>query len=305
MKIRTCDVLVSAIIAAIAPASRLSAVTDAEATTGRALMKQYADSIVSVELVATLSMTVNGHALPPRENKVEENGTVISPTGLTVTVLSAIDPREAIEAMVSARNMGGQKIELGETEFKDVKLRLANNTEVPGVIVLKDPDLNLVFIAPLPDATAKPRTFPYVSLDKSTTGEILGNYYFVNRAPKSLQRVPIIRLTNVIAIVEKPRRMYLLSESTVGVTVYDASGLVLGLIAPYLENGRPSGRAVVLAASDVADLATQAAAVKPEDVENTQESSGSDETPGAPAAPPPAGQPPAGQPPAQETPPKT
>jgi hypothetical protein len=288
MNIRTKNVILSAILAVAAPASRLSAVTDAEAATGKALLKQYADSIVSVDVVATISLTVGDHAMPPRENKVEENGTVISPTGLTVTVLSAIDPHDAIEAMIGARAMGAQKVEIGETEFKDVKLRLANNTEVPAVIVLKDPDLNLVFIAPLNDPTAKPRTFSYVSLDKSTTGEVLGNYYFVNRAPKSLQRVPIIRLTNVVAIVEKPRRMYLLSESAQGVPVYDASGLVLGLVTPYLENGRPSGRAVVLTAGDVADLATQAAAVKPEDVEEKQDSSASDSKPAAPAEQPPA-----------------
>jgi hypothetical protein len=301
MKIRTRHVLLSATIAFAALASRVSAVTDAEAATGRALLKQYADSIVSVEVVATLKVTVNDHAMPPRENKAEENGTVISPTGLTVTVLSGIDPHETMAAMINAnRGLSSQKIELGETEFKDVKLRLANNTEVPGVIVLKDPDLNLVFIAPLNDATAKPRTFSYVSLDKSTTGEILGNFYYVNRAPKNLQRVPMIRLTSVVGIVEKPRRMYLLSDLNPGVTVYDASGLVLGLAAPYLENGRPGGRIVVLTAADVADLATQAAAVKPEDVEEKQEGPASDETPAVPAVQPPAVQPPAAQPPGKD-----
>jgi hypothetical protein len=289
MNIRTPGVLLPAILALAAPASRLSAVTDAEAATGRALVKEYADSIISVEVVATLRMTVNGHALPPRENKIEENGTVISPTGLTVSILTAIDPHDAMEAAVrNAPGLGSQKVEIGDTEFKDVKLRLANNTEVPAVIVLKDPDLNLVFVAPQSDATAQPRKFPYVSLDKSTVGELLGNYFYVNRAPKSLQRVPIIRLTSVTAIVEKPRRMYLLSEIAPGIPIYDASGLVLGLATPYLENGRASGHIVVLTAADVAELATQAAAVKPEDGEEKQDGSGPPDTSADTAAQPPA-----------------
>lgn len=300
MNFRNRGLLLSAIIAFAAPASRLSAVSETEAATGRALVKQYAETIVGVEVVATIRITVNDHALPPRENKIDENGTVISPTGLTVTVLSAIDPHDTIEAAIAAsRGLASQKVEIGETEFKDVKLRLANNTEVPAVIVLKDPDLNLAFIAPLPDATAKPRTYSFVALDKATTGEMMGNFYIVNRAPKSLQRVPIIRLTSVIAIVEKPRRMYLLGESAQGVPAFDASGMVLGLSTLFLENGRPSGRIVVLTASDVADLATQAAAVKPEDVEEKQESSSAESKTAAPAEQPPAQQPPAEQPPAK------
>src|SRR5271170_4145815 len=134
--------LVMAATITAATASRTLA-DGSDAANGRALVKQYADSIVSVEVVATIRLTVGDHALPPRENKVEENGTVLTPSGLTVSVLSAIDPHDAMEAMINARGSGGQKIEIGDTEFKDVKLRLANNTEIPAVIVLKDPDLNL------------------------------------------------------------------------------------------------------------------------------------------------------------------
>lgn len=266
------------------------AVTDAEAANGRALVKKYADAIVSVECVATITVTVGDHAQPPRENKVEMNGTVVSPTGLTVTVLSAIDPRGAIEAMANQRGMA-QRIEVGETEFKEVKLRLANNTEVPAVIVLKDPDLNLVFIAPVTDATTPKRVFPYVSLDRSATGELLGNFFFVNRAPKSLQRVPIVRPSLVVGIVEKPRRMYLMSEQALGVPVFDPSGLVLGISTHYLENGRPT-HPVVLTADDVAELAKQAALVNTEEMGEKQDKPSPTATPAATPGPP-AAQPPA------------
>lgn len=251
------------------PAARLLAITDSEATSGRALVQRYADSIVTVEVVVTVRMSIGDHAMPPRENKVEVNGTVLTPSGLTVAVLSMIDPKGSLEAMRASRG-SDQKIEIGETEFKEVKLRRANNTEVPAVIVLKDPDLNLIFIAPLPDAAAPARTFPFVSLDKSAAAEVLGNYFFVSRVSKTLQRIPIVRQTTVMGIVEKPRRMFLVTDQALGVPVFDAAGLVLGISTQYLENDRPSGP-VVLSAADVAELAGQAAAIKPEEMEEKTE----------------------------------
>jgi len=264
MKHRIVIPLVLALLAAAALAPKAAAITDAEATTGRSLAKRFADSIISVEVVATIKVSVGDHAQPPRENKAEANGTVLSASGLTVTVLSAIDPHGAIEAMISSRGAGGPKIEIGDTEFKDVKLRLADNTEIPAVIVLKDPDLNLVFVAPLPAATGPQRTFPFVSLDKAAKGEVLGNYYLVQRAGKSMQRVPIVHPTTIVGIVERPRMLFLMSDLAPGIPVFDPAGLVLGISTPYLENGRPI-RDVVLTASDVAELAAQAALVKPEE----------------------------------------
>jgi hypothetical protein len=265
MNLHRSTLLLLALSAAAAPASRTLALSDSAAAEGRALAKEFADTVVSVEVVATIRVTIGDHAQPPRENKIEVNGTFLSETGLTVTVLSEIDPRAAMESMMNARAFGGQHVEIAETEFKDVKLRLANNTEVPAVIVLKDPDLNLVFIAPLPDASGKKRTFPFVSLGKEATGEVLRDYYLVNRAPKSLQRVPIVRATTIVGIVEKPRRMYLLSEVAPGVPIFDPAGLILGVTTQYLDNGRPTGF-VVLTPGDVAELAAQAAAIKPEDM---------------------------------------
>jgi hypothetical protein len=282
-------IVLSAAVSSAALTPRMLAVSDTQAENGRALVKRYADSIISVECVATITVTVGEHTQPPRENKVEVNGTVISETGLTVTVLSAIDPRGQIEAMASARGVS-QKVDVGETEFKDVKLRLANNTEVPAVIVLKDPDLNLIFIAPVADAATPQRTFPYVSLEKSASGEVLDNFFVVTRAGKSLQRVPMVRTSVIIGIVEKPRRLYLMSEQVLGVPVFDPTGLVLGISTQYLENGRPSSH-VVLTAADVAELAKQAAAVKPEEKEDKQDTTDKPDTTEKPTAP--AEQPPA------------
>ena len=290
------SILIAAMLASILPASPLLGATSREAASGRALLKQYADTVVSVELVVTVRLTVGDRALPPRESKVEVNGTVISPSGLTVTVLSLVDPRGSLEAMRAAQGAGASKIEIGESEFKDVKLRLANNAEVPADVVLKDPDLNLIFIAPLPSGSNPPRTFPKVALDKAATATVMGNYYIVNRASKNLQRVPVVHMTTVVGIIEKPRRMFLVSDQAVGVPVFDASGLALGVLTQYLDNGRPIAL-VVLTSADVADLAKQAAAIKPEEkVEKAETPQDVQPTPDKPVAAPPKPVKPPGQP---------
>lgn len=267
--------VLSAFALTFAPVS-LHALTDAEATTGRDLVKRFADTVVSVEMVVTIKVTVGDRAMPPRESKVEMNGTVISPTGLTVTALSAIDPRSQLEAV---RDRTGQKIELGETEYKEVKLRLANGTEVPAVVVLKDADLDLAFIAPLAEGAATPQVFACIDLGDAATAEVLGNYFSVSRAPKNFQRTPLVRTTTVTGIVEKPRRLFLLSVQDIGAPVLDRAGHVLGLPTQFLVNGRPSGL-VVLPAADVAEIAKQAAAIKPEAVAQP-----APVEPAAPAAP--------------------
>ena len=58
--------------------------SEAESAAGRALVKRYADAIVSVELVVTIKLKSGEREMPPREQRVEVNGTVLSADGLTV-----------------------------------------------------------------------------------------------------------------------------------------------------------------------------------------------------------------------------
>src|SRR5688572_19736160 len=109
---------------------------------------------------------------------------------------------------------GGRNLELVGAEFKEVKLRFADGREVPARFVLKDSDLDLAFMAP--ETTESGREYAHVKLEEAAVGAVLGTYYFVARAPKILQRVPLVRATQVMGIVEKPRRFFLLTEQAVG-----------------------------------------------------------------------------------------
>lgn len=239
-------------------ATNLFAAAPSDAEAGRALAKRHADAIVGVELVVTVKMKAGDREAPPSDQRIEINGTVISPSGLTVTSLAAVDPRVQFEAM-RAQQGGTRGLELVSADFKEVKLRLADGKEVPARFVLKDGDLDLAFMAP---ETAEPeRTYAHVNLAEAAEGEVLGRYFFVSRAAKTLQRVPLVRTTEMVGLVEKPRRLFLVADQSLASPVFDAQGRVLGIFLQHFANGRPSG-IITLPAADIAEMAKQAAAAQ-------------------------------------------
>ncbi len=151
-------------------------------------------------------------------------------------------------------------------DFKEVKLRLADGKEVPARFVLKDADLDLAFMAPDTEQGAAPTFASSVKLEDAADGQLLSSYYFVSRAPKALQRVPLIRSTEIMGIVEKPRRFYLLTDQALGAPIFDAKGKVLGLTVQNFSGGRNNGF-VVLPAADIAEMAKQAAEAQAKPVE--------------------------------------
>jgi hypothetical protein len=270
-------VLALALLAGPRPARALS---EAEAAAGRALAARYADMIVNVEVVATIKITTGERSLAPQEARFDPNGTVISPTGLTVTALSQIDPRSNLESMIRTR-APGQHVEIGDTEYKEVKLRRADGTEVPARVVLKDVDLDLAFIAPTEDPAGDRKPFAYVDLDQAATATVLGDYFVVTRAPKTLQRVPLVQSATLEGIDAKPRLFYIVGGIALGCPVFDGQGRTLGLGLNYFVNGRATGP-IVMPAADVAEEARQAAAAKPP----TAEPADDDAKAAAPPAPP-------------------
>jgi S1-C subfamily serine protease len=237
----------------------LRAATEADAVAGRALVKRYADAIVGVELVVTLKLKF-GNQERPQEQKIEVNGTVISPSGLTVTSLAEVDPQSMFEA-VRAASPGGRGPELVGTEFKEVKLRMADGKEVPARFVLKDQDLDLAFMAPEVAADGAKVEFPsVVKLDEPAEGAVLGTYFYISRASKALQRVPLVRTSEVVGVVEKPRKFYLMTDVMLGTPMFDAKGQVLGITLINFAGGRRAN--VVLPAGDIAEMAKQATAAQ-------------------------------------------
>lgn len=254
-RLRLC-VWIAALAVAAPLARSIVAAPPADAAAGRALVKRYADAIVSVELVVITKVKVNDREQPPREQRIDRNGTVISASGLTVTSLAAVDPQVQYDAMRGTPQ--GGRVELVGVEFKEVKLRLADGKEVPAKFVLKDADLDLAFMAP--ETAEAGRDYAHVKLDDTAEGVVLADYFYVARAPKSLQRIPLVRGSEIIGIVEKPRRFYLVTDHSVGTPLFDPQGRVLGISLQPFTSGQAS--VIVMPAADIAEMAKQAAAAQ-------------------------------------------
>ena len=69
---------------------------------------------------------------------------MVDPSGLTVLALSACDPTEMYQRMMSEE---ASKFKL-DIEVTDLKILLDDGTEIPSEIVLRDKDMDLAFIRP-------------------------------------------------------------------------------------------------------------------------------------------------------------
>lgn len=247
-----------AAMAALVACSGVGAADTEEA--GRELLRRQVDAVIGVELVVTVKVKMGDREMPPRERRVEVNGTVLTPDGLTVTSLAQVDPQAEIEGLQAMQP--GRKLELLGADFTEVKLRRADGTEVPARFVLKDADLDLAFMAPVVGEGTEPmRDFQHVDLANKVEGQVLDSFYMVTRAPKVLQRVPMMRRLDVIGVVERPRKFYLVTEPSLGSPAFDAEGRILGIALQHFSNGLRSG-IVVLPADDIAEIAKQAQAAQ-------------------------------------------
>ncbi len=170
---------------------------DETAQSGRAVMDAARPAVITVKAVISFS-----DGQEENENKNEGNATVISPDGLAVLALSAVDPTALIE---SFRDMS----EGFSTKLNSLKMLAADGREIDAEVVLRDKDLDLAFIRP----TAKPeQPFPFVNLETAGQPEMFDPVVVVGQLGAVAQRTHIGFLDRVEGVVEKPRRFYILGE---------------------------------------------------------------------------------------------
>lgn len=250
MKMR-CRILVPALTIALG-ASAARALPDAQATAGRLLLRHYADAVVTIKGTITMKVMMNNRLLPFPDTKVHICGTVISPQGLVVSSLSAVDPHALFEAMKAKMPGGGSNVDLGPTEFKNLRFQFGDGTEVDAKIVYRDAARDLVLLAPDSSLPAG-QTLTCVDLQQAPLGAtVLGNYFEIARLSETLQRAAVVRPVTVIGIIERPHRVLLTTADAAGCPVFNDEGHVLGVCLQVLTNNVPSGD-VVMPASAIAE----------------------------------------------------
>lgn len=181
--------------------------------------------LITVRLVWKLTMSFEGDS-QSREMKREVVGTTIDSSGLTLVCLGDADPT----AMMSAF-MAGEGAEY-KASATDVKIIDTEGKQIPSKVVLRDRDLNLMFVRPLSKPSAP---MPYVKLGQNGQARILDTVVVVSRLGKSLNRATGVIGMSVMSILEKPRKRYVLDRAVnnaPGNPVFNLQGQPLG-IATY------------------------------------------------------------------------
>jgi S1-C subfamily serine protease len=205
--------------------ARYVASADDFAQWGRAVHKKHQEAVVTVQLVIKNKLSMAGGPSQSNESRQEVTGTVVDPSGLTVVSLSAIDPSQMIQNV-----MGGDRIKM-ESELGEMKLLLADGTEVPADVVLRDKDMDLAFLRP---KTRPEKPMQALDLSQSGQAEILDPVLALNRLGNAAGRAYSGSAERIAAVVQRPRLFYVpdsnMTTSTLGSPAFTADGKVLGII---------------------------------------------------------------------------
>jgi len=256
----------SAVIAAVSAMLLLLAFpalapADDAAVKGREMLGKWSDAVVSLKLVLRTRMSSEGKEVEQEEHASTAMATVIDPSGLLVTSLSTVDPSHMMEAM--SEEEPGFKM---ETEIRDIKICLADGKEIPAKILLRDKDLDLAYLRPT-DKLASPLTA--VDLADSAKPGILDEILLLSRLGEVVNRAPTASLDRILAVVEKPRTLYVPGLMTmvagVGCPVFTLDGKIVGLLvirsmpgaAGSSDTGYGNAMPVIIPAADVIQGARQ------------------------------------------------
>ena len=243
-----------------------SAIADeAFSTAAKKIFEEKQDCVLWVSAVAKTTFSAEGSSdsamnFPDQENKMEALGTIVDPDGLVVASLSQIDPSRNF----SGRVVRGVKMEATST-LKEVKVTIADGTEIPAVVVMKDTDLDLAFLRIKMDSKeARGVTLKAVDLKQSGAGNIMDRTITITRMDEVLNRVASVNTGEINMITRKPRVFLRAGGGVGGCPTFLADGKLLGITtARLVKNRNPVG--VILPAGDILEIAEQAKAAKVEE----------------------------------------
>ncbi len=203
---------------------------DELAEKGRQIFKDNQHSVVTVQIVVRSKVSVGGRGGEPNETRQDVTGTIIDPSGLTVVSLSATDPGQMFQNVVSSMAGDEESKVKVETELSDVKLLLQDGTEVPAEVVLRDRDLDLAFLRPKIKLSSP---VPAVDLTKSGKAQMLDQVLGLTRLGNAAGRAYSASAERIAAIVERPRLFYVpetsMTTTALGAPAFTLDGKILGL----------------------------------------------------------------------------
>ena len=233
-------------------------VTSDDAVTGREIASKWENAIVRVQVVIKSRMSVEGRESGSYENKAEGTGTVVDPSGLTLIPLSVTNPAEAF----GLEDDEGYNF---KTELGDIKIRLRDGKEIPAIVVLRDKDLDIALIRPKQKQSTP---FACVNLEESSLPQVLDDLVLLTRLGKVANQATAVSMSRIQAIVDKPRKFYVMGTSSMGDdlggAVFSLDGKLVGVILLRTIPGekrnfdRDNILPIIVPAADIAEVAKQA-----------------------------------------------
>ncbi|MDD3925210.1 MAG: serine protease [bacterium] len=260
MSIRSINALAVLVVLFCVMSAVLPAKGD-EAAVCRDIIAKNQAAVVTLEVVAVNRMSMFGEE-SKSENKSEAIGMVIDPSGLVVSSLAMINPSEFFSELFSSMSSEGGMKQSGE--ITGLKVLLPGGQELPAKVVLRDKDLDLVFIRLL-KAPEKP--LPFMDLNQECSSAVLDQILVLGRLGVVANRTVYADLCRVRAMIEKPRTFFVLNDvGTYGGPAFTMDGKLLGIMtirklpkgAVSLSGVSGSVLPVVLPAMDVAEVAREA-----------------------------------------------
>jgi hypothetical protein len=240
---------------------------------GRAIYKAKQHVVVTVQVVIKSKVSMTGMPAQSNEARHDVTGTVLDPSGLVVLSLSATDPGQLVQNMMS----GDEARFKVETELSDIKILLDDGTEVSAEVVLRDKDLDLAFIRPKEKLAA-----PLEALDFSNAAraDVLDQVIALNRLGNAVGRAYSASVERIAAIVRRPRLFYIpdsnLTSTTLGAPAFALDGKPVGIFVMrsikakgggglgMLSGQNESMAGIIVPADDILKAAKQVPAVTAE-----------------------------------------
>ncbi len=224
------------------------------------IQEEYQDAVVWVEGVLKMQISMQGQT-QNRDQEVEALATVICPEGLAVVPKSALNPSAMLSRMMQASGMGMTGI------LTDVKIVMADGSEIPAEVILEDDVLDISIIAPTKqDEGEEPLVFKHVELMESEETGVLDQVIKLARLPKYMNRQESVSLHRIGSIIQRPRKFYTADNiASVGTPVFDIAGKLVGITVlrmpptmDFSNMGEDNLSLVILPTDDLQELAMQA-----------------------------------------------
>lgn len=243
-------------LATLALALPALAATGALKDKAKALSAAHKDSTLYISAVIHVEVTAGSNPAKKEEKKVEVIGTVLNKDGLMVAPLSTMDPATTMDGR-SVMTPSGPVTITAKADIKEIKIIMPDGTEADAKIVLKDADLDLVFLKP-----EKAAKFTPIDTANSAPIGLMDDIIALGRMGKDLNREPMAVTGEVVSVITKPRLFGKITTPATGMPVFNEEGKFLGIGINRLSSKNSTeqgitGTTVLLPAADITESASQ------------------------------------------------